>query len=75
MKQEMSRSKVKELAKLSPEQRAKRIDELRDELALLLSKGGKTSENFKAVREVKREIAKILSYESSIGSSGSNETK
>jgi len=66
----MTRSKIKELEKLSPEQRAKRLDELRDELALLISKGGKTSENFKAVREVKKEIARILSYESYITRGG-----
>jgi len=69
----MSKLKSEELAKLNSEQRAKKLSELRDELALLLSKGGKTSENFKAIREIKKEIARILSYESSLRRGVSNE--
>lgn len=65
--------KFNEIAKLNPEQRAKRLTELRDELALLMSKGGKTSENFKAMRELKREIARILTYESYLKGGESNE--
>lgn len=69
----MTKSKAEQLAKLTPEQRSKKVSELRDELALLISKGGKTSDNFKAIKEIKKEIARTLTYESSIKRGGSDE--
>jgi len=52
--------KLEEIRKMKPEDRQKRLRELREELALVRSKGGRSGENFKAIRELRREIARVL---------------
>jgi large subunit ribosomal protein L29 len=56
----MPKKKLDEIRKLKPEDKRKRLAELREELAMVKSKGGRSDENFKAVRDLKREIARVL---------------
>jgi len=54
------KAKVKRLLELSDEELDKRLEELRLELARLRSKTVTSTENFKAIRDIKREIARVL---------------
>jgi ribosomal protein L29 len=56
----MTRKRLEEIRKLKPEERRKRLTELRQELANVRAKGGRSDENFKAIRDLKREIARLL---------------
>jgi len=54
------KAKVKKLVELSDEELDGRLEELRAELARLKAKPTTSTENFKAIREIKREIARVL---------------
>lgn len=54
------KAKVKKLIELSDEELDKRLEELRAELSNLKSKPAASTENFKAIKEVKKEIARVL---------------
>ncbi|MBO3757583.1 MAG: 50S ribosomal protein L29 [Thermoproteota archaeon] len=54
------KAKVKKLVELSDEDLDKRLEELRAELARLKTKPTASTENFKAIKEVKKEIARVL---------------
>ena len=56
----MPKKKLDEIRKLKPEDKRKRLAELREELAMVKSKGGRSDENFKAVRDLRREMARVL---------------
>ena len=56
----MTRKRLEEIRKLKPEDRKKRLTELGQELAQIRSKGGRSNENFKAIRDLRREIARTL---------------
>ena len=56
----MPKKRLDEIRKLKPEDKKKRLAELREEFARVKSKGGRSDENFKAVRDLKREIARVL---------------
>jgi len=56
----MPKKKLDEIRKLKPEDKKKRLAELREEFAQVKSKGGRSDENFKALRDLKREIARVL---------------
>lgn len=57
--------KLKELRKLSREERLKRLNELRIELikARSLFASGKPQKNVKLIRNIRKEIARILTIE------------
>lgn len=56
----MTKKRLEEIRKLKPEDRKKRLAELEEELAQIRSKGGRSNENFKAIRDLRREIARTL---------------
>jgi len=56
----MPKKKLDEIRKMKPEEKEKRLAELREELAQVKSKGGRSDDNFKAVRDLKREMARVL---------------
>jgi len=56
----MGSRKLEEIRKMKPEDRAKRLKELREGLTQARAKGGRSGENFKAIRDLKREIARLL---------------
>jgi len=56
----VTKKRLEEIRKLKPEDRKKRLAELEEELAQIKSKGGRSDENFKAIGDLKREIARTL---------------
>ncbi|MGB9758993.1 MAG: 50S ribosomal protein L29 [Thermoproteota archaeon] len=54
------KAKVKKLVELSDEELDKRLEELRAEFARLKAKPTASTENFKAIREIRKEIARVL---------------
>lgn len=54
------KAKVKKLIELSDEDLDKRLEELRAELARLRARPTTSTENFKAIREIRKEIARVL---------------
>ena len=57
--------RVKEIREMSPEERKKKLDELRTELMRIktMIKAGGSMENTARVRELRRAIARILTVE------------
>ena len=56
----MTKKRLDEIRKLKPEDRKKRLAQLEEELAQIRSKGGRSDENFKAISDLRREIARTL---------------
>jgi len=56
----MPKKKLDEIRKMKPEEKEKRLAELREELAQVKSRGGRSDDNFKAIRDLRREIARVL---------------
>lgn len=57
--------RVEEIREMSPDERSKRLDELRSELLRLktMTKAGGTVENPARIREMRKTIARILTIE------------
>jgi len=56
----VTKKRLDEIRKLKPEDRKKRLAQLEEELAQIRSKGGRSDENFKAISDLRREIARTL---------------
>lgn len=58
-------AKIKELRKMKPEERRKRIEELRNEIIRLrgLYKAGRPPDNVMVLRNARKELARLLTIE------------
>ena len=56
----MPKKKLDEIRRMKPVEKERRLAELREELAMVKSKGGRSDDNFKAIRDLRREMARVL---------------